>query len=261
MLEKVRFTAWFVDCDAAGELFDNYDPKFPTTQSEDATIRCERLEWLTQKHNLIVGSEDGCAYATRSIHFAHGMMTPVFGWGDPDLKDRKSPYWLGPYWPPTGPGVFTKQVPLKPFYQKLYFDPRYRLPLYQVVFHDSVITTHHWSAASLKFSNQLTTTELFELLYDCPPLYHLNEKEYKAHRARILTHYAAFSPVHRILVTQAMTGFEFLTPDRQVQQTTFANGGKITANFSTSNFKKLPARSILLQSSRGDQPTAYTPAR
>jgi hypothetical protein len=58
-----------------------------------------------------------------------------------------------------------------------------------------------------------------------------------------------------------MTGFEFLTPDRQVQQTTFANGGKITANFSTSNFKKLPARSILLQSSRGDQPTAYTPAR
>jgi hypothetical protein len=260
LLAKIPFSAWFVDCDAAGELFDNYDPGFPTTQAEDARLRCDRLQWLTRTHGLIVGSEDGCAYAAGDIHFAHGMLTPVIGWGDPDLKDRKSAYWLGAYWPPTGPTVFTRSVPLKPFYQKLYFDPRYRLPLYQIVFHDSVITTHHWSAASLKFSDQLATTELLELLYDSPPLYHLNEKEYKLHRARILAHYAAFSPLHRLLVTNAMTDFQFLTPDREVQRTSFANGARITANFSAAAFKAIPPRSVLIQSSASAQLMDYTPA-
>jgi hypothetical protein len=70
-------------------------------------------------------------------------------------------------------------VVLKPKYQKFFFDPRYRLPLHQTVFHDSVIATHHWSAASLKFTDQVQTNELLELLYNVPPMYHLNRAEWK----------------------------------------------------------------------------------
>src|SRR4029077_10868435 len=135
-------------------------------QQQDAQARCDRMKWMSSAHGIVVGSEGGTAIAAPAIHFAHGMLTPVIGWGDPDLTSRDSKYFLGGYWPPDGPAVFVKQVPLKPYYQKFFFDPRYRLPLYETVFHDSVIATHHWSAASLKFKDQVQTVALLESLYN-----------------------------------------------------------------------------------------------
>src|SRR5205823_4543600 len=113
-----------------------------------------------------------------TLHFAHGMLTPIFGWNDPDMRDRKSPYWAGGYYPPEAPTNAFMPIPLKPRHRRLYFDPRFRLPLYQAVFHDSLVTTHHAAYSSLKFKDEVTTVELLELLYNVPPLYKMNRKEF-----------------------------------------------------------------------------------
>lgn len=230
-MSRIPFSAVFVDCDAFGEFFDDYAPGHTATKQEDMLARLDRLSWLSEAHGLVVGSEGGSGYAAPVIHFAHGMLTPVIGWGDTDLKDKASPYFLGAYWPPDGPAIYTKQAPLKPAYKPFYYDPRSRLPLYQTVFHDSVIATHHWGNASLKFSDQVRTVALLEQLYNVPPLYHLNLSEWKKHQGHILKHYAFFSPLHRELALQPMTGFEWLTDDRLVQRTTFSDGTTITVNF------------------------------
>ncbi len=248
-MARVPFNAVFVDCDAYGQFFDDYHPEHTATKQDDMLARLDRLRWLNRAHGLVVGSEGGSAYAVPVIHFAHGMLTPVIGWGDPDLKDRSSPYYKGAYYPPDAPATFVKQVPLKPSYQKFFYDPRYRLPLYQAVFHDAVVTTHHWGNASLKFKDQVATVALLEQLYNVPPLYHLNHAEWKKHRTHILSHYAFFSPLHRELATQAMTDFHWLTDDRLVQQTTFADGTRIIANFREEPVVvsgiELPARSVV----------------
>jgi Glycosyl hydrolases related to GH101 family, GH129 len=231
MLARVPFNSIFVDCDAFGQFFDDYSPGHPATKQQGMFERLDRLRWLGTDKGLVVGSEGGSGYAAQVIHFAHGMLTPVIGWGDPDFKDKKSLYYMGAYWPPDGPTIFTMQVPLKPKYKKFFYDPRYRLPLYQVVFHDSVIATHHWGNASLKFKDQVGTVALLEQLYNVPPLYHLNHAEYKKHREHILAHYAFFSPLHRELGLVAMTDFQWLTEDRMVQQTTFGDGTRIVVNF------------------------------
>jgi hypothetical protein len=231
LVERVPFTSWFVDCDAFGEVFDDYSPQHPATQAEDAAARAKRMRWISETYGVPVGSEGGSAYAIPAVHFAHGVMTPVIGWGDAALKDKSSPYYLGAYWPPDGPQVFVKQVPLKPQYAKFYFDPRYRLPLHQTVFHDSVIATHHWSAASLKFADQVQTVALLELLYNVPPLYHLNRAEWKKHRERIASHYAFFSLLHRETALLPMTDFAWLSDDRLVQRTVFGEKVEIVANF------------------------------
>ncbi len=230
-MARVPHSAVFVDCDAYGQFFDDYSTDHPATKQQDMLQRLSRLDWLNKWHGLIVGSEGGSAYATGVIHFAHGMMTPVIGWGDPDLKDRNSPYYKGAYWPPDGPATFTKQVPLKPSYKKYFYDARFRLPLYQAVFHDSTITTHHWGNASLKFKDQVATVALLEQLYNIPPLYHLNLEEWKKHREHITAHHAFQAPLHRELALQPMTEFQWLTDDRLVQQTTFGDGTRLIANF------------------------------
>jgi hypothetical protein len=265
MMSGAPFTSWFMDCDGFGDVYDDYSPAHQATQAQDAQARLDRLSWLTTSHHLVVGTEGGSTYAAPVIHFAHGMMTPVIGWGDPDLKDRKSKYFLGAYWPPTGPNIFFKSVPCKPEYAAIYFDPRYRLPLYQTVFNDSVIATHHWTAGSFKFADQIQTNELLELLYNVPPLYHLNLAEWKKRREQIKSHYDFFSPMHRELATVAMTDFKWLTPDRLVQQTTFGESAVVIVNFSDAPFQHdqttIAPRSAVWTNSKTGESRSYSPAK
>ena len=243
------FNTWFIDCDAYGELYDDYSATHPATQLDDMNARLARIAWIRDTHNMVVGSEGGAAYSASVLHFAHGMMVPVIGWGDPDMKSKTSPYYVGGYWPPEGPAIHIKQVPLKPNYLYHYYHPRFRLPLYEIVFHDSVIATHHWGSGSLKFENAIETLALLELLYNVPPLYHLNIDEFSKHKAWIKKHYAFFSPLHRQIGGQAMTDFEWLSDDRQVQRTEFGDTVEIFVNFGTDAFGyeglEIPAKSVV----------------
>lgn len=250
MSTGVPFNSWFIDCDAYGELFEDYSELHPATQEDDMNARLERMAYIRDTYNMVIGSEGGSAYAAPVIHFAHGMMTPVIGWGDPDLqKDKESEYYLGGYWPPDGPKIFVNQVPLKEKYYRFYFDPRFRLPLYEIVFHDSVIATHQWGSGSLKFKDQVDTVELLESLYNVPPLYHINLDEFKKHKARMKAHYDFLSPLHRELGLLPMTDFAWLTPDRLIQLTVFGDRVEMVANFSMEDFdyqgKIIPKRSIM----------------
>ncbi|RKU29243.1 hypothetical protein C6497_06655 [Candidatus Poribacteria bacterium] len=228
---STNFNSWFIDCDAFGQLFDDYSQLHPATQLDDMHARLTRMSWIRDTHNMVVGSEGGSAYAASILHFAHGMTVPVIGWGDRDMKDKSSQYYTGGYWPPEGPAIHIKQVPLKAKYLYHYFDPRFRLPLYQIVFHDSVITTNHWGSGSLKFKNAIDTLALLELLYNVPPLYHLNIEEFSKHQDWISRHYAFFSPLHRQIGGQQMTDFEWLNSDKHIQRTEFGEVIEMLANF------------------------------
>ena len=256
------FNSWFIDCDAYGELFDDYSASHPATQVDDMNARLTRMAWIRDTYNMVVGSEGGAAYAAATLHFAHGMMVPVIGWGDPDMKEKTSPYYIGGYWPPEGPAIHIKQVPLKPNYLYHYFDPRFRLPLYQIVFHDSVVTTNHWGSGSLKFENAIETLALLELLYNVPPLYHLNMSEFSKHQAWIKRHYAFFSPLHRHIGGQAMTDFEWLSDDKQVQRTEFGDTVEIFANFGVGAFEYqdmvIPTRSVVARWIRTGKVEAFS---
>lgn len=226
------FNSWFLDAYATGMVFDSYRPGATLTQSENAAANEEAVQWAARPLGLVVGSEDGNATTSQGILFAHGMQTPVIGWGDVDMSGNKQSQWyLGDWYPPQKPAVFFKPVPLKAPYRTIHFDPTTRLPLYQAVFHGSIITTHHWLFDSLKLGNVRVQNELTQLLYNVPPLYHLSE-DTLSHRVEIIRQQDVFfRPLHERLARQAMTGFEWLTDDKWVQQTTFSDGTRLVANF------------------------------
>ncbi len=226
------FNSWFLDAYATGMLFDSYRPGATLTQAQNAQGNIDASLWISRSQGVPVGSEDGNAVTSQGILFAHGMQTPVIGWGDPDLSQhQKSPWYLGKWFPAEQPGIFFKPVPIKEPYRTVHFDPTTRLPLYQSVFHGSVITTHHWLFDSLKLSNVRVQNELTQLLYNVPPLFHLSQETFKERIPTIQRQDVFFRPLHERLATQAMTGFEWLTEDRQVQQTTFTDGSRLVANF------------------------------
>lgn len=226
------FNSWFLDAYATGMLFDSYRPGATMTQMQNASANVSASQWVAEARALPSGSEDGNAVTAAGILFAHGMQTPVIGWGDSDLSQHKSSRWyLGSWYPPEQPDVFFKPVPLKEPYRTIHFNPTTRLPLYQTVFHGSVITTHHWLFDSLKLVNVRQHNELAQLLYNVPPLYHLSGATLAERLPVMQRQDSFFRPLHERLGSQAMTAFSWLTRDRLVQQTTFADGTRLVANF------------------------------
>lgn len=247
-MRNVPYSYYFVDCDATGEVYDDYSPRHRAGQADDARARADRMRWISETFKVPIGSEGGCHLFAGAIHVSEGIFGPLFGWGDPDLKNRDSRYFLGRYYPPDGPEIFVKQVPMKERYQFFCYDPCFRLPLYEIVYHDSVVTTNHWQNGSLKFDNMIDTVELTELLYMVPPLYHMNLDEFAKHRDAMKKHYGFFSPLHRELGFSQMTDFEWLNPDRLLQRTVFDDGVELVANFSHDARRygelAVPARSV-----------------
>ncbi|EJL83515.1 Protein of unknown function (DUF3111) [Herbaspirillum sp. CF444] len=227
-----HYNSWFLDVDGTGMVFDDYDPAKPTSQVLDARNRIAGMEWIAQSQGLVVGSETGSAVVNSSIAFAHGMQTSGFGWRDADMrKDRQSPYYLGAWFPQDEPAFFFKTSSIKPQYQTLYFDPTTRLPLFQAAFHDSIVTTYHWTVDSLKFKETRVTTELLQQLYNVPPLLNISLGTADRRIAYLQSIDAFFRPLHERLFDQKLTGFRWLDTDGRLQETRFADGTRILANF------------------------------
>lgn len=247
------FNSWFLDAYATGMVFDNYSDKQPMTQADNAKENSRSMAWVSDKLKLVTGSEDGNAVTTKGIFFAHGMQTPVLGWGDKDLNNPKSPYYLGRWYPNDEPSIFFLSAPLKEPFKTIYFNPEYRLPLYQTVFHDSVITSQHWLFDNLKLSNTLVENQLAQLLYNVPALYNVSESTLNQRLPAIVAQDAFFRPLHQKLINHSIIEFKWLTDDKQVQQIVFSDGTKLVANFASKPFDlssdTLPAYSV----------TAYVP--
>ncbi|MFC4075980.1 glycoside hydrolase [Salinithrix halophila] len=260
----VAFNSWFIDCDATGEIYDDYSPQHITTQKQDLKARMKRMAYIRDEKNMVIGSEGGNDFASQTIAFAHGIEFPGLPWGDTDVRlNKNSPYYAGGYWSPDGgvPPVHGKPVPIKKLYQHIYLSPAYSLPLFKLVYNDSVITTYHWSWGSLKIKGEKERRMLYEMLYNVPPMYHLDQKKWKERRQVIQRHVNAWSPLHKKAVTKEMTDFKYLSKDRSVQMTRFGSDLKVIANFSKRDFKyqgqTIKAKSTVVID--GKQKRTYTP--
>ncbi|MFS0918263.1 glycoside hydrolase [Brevibacillus sp. 179-C 1.1 NHS] len=253
MSNDVAFNSWFIDVDAAGDFNDDYTPEHTTTEAQDMQAKLKRMDYIRDEKNLVIGSETGNDFASQSIAFAHGIETPVIKWADPDMrKNKQSPYYVGGYWSPAGeiPERYTKQVPLKEEYRHVYIDPAYSLPLYKLVYNNSVITSHHWEWGSLKIKGEVGTRMLKELLYNVPPLYHLDKKMWDAKQALITNYLKVWSPFHEKAVQQEMTDYRVLSEERLVQKSVYGDDLQVIANFSEKDFtyedQVVKARSALI---------------
>ncbi|MGF1703423.1 glycoside hydrolase [Photobacterium makurazakiensis] len=235
-----RFDSLFLDVDAVAMAREDY--RDGTSEQEMLDAYNSRLQWIPNNVPVILGSEDGNSLTTAGIAFAHGMETVGFGWRDKDMKEKKdSPYYLGRWYPDHKPEFFFQSAEVKEPYKTLFFAPQYRIPLYQTVFHDEVINSHHWHSDSLKFSDVKAERDLISMLYNTPAMVHLARSEADSKdspRIKALQHYQqGFLPIHEQLWNKALVKFEWLSDDGLVQQTTYSDGSVIIANFNNDTVK------------------------
>ena len=265
MSNRLPFNSWFIDCDATGEIYDDYSPSHLTTQQEDLAARLERMAYIRDQYRLVIGSEGGNDFAASDIAFAHGIELKTFSWMDEDMKNnRDSEYYIGKYYNPKG-GVaehFSKQIPVKEQYYTVFVDPKYDIPLFKLVYNDSVITSYHWDWSTFKIQGASQDRMIREVLYNVPPLYHLDDVEWEKYKEPIVSHHLVWSPFSKQASALEMTDFTLLSEDGSVQKTVFGQTLTAVANFGDSPFEyetiTVPDHSVFIQS--GQESFVYTPS-
>ncbi|WDV46275.1 glycoside hydrolase [Clostridiaceae bacterium M8S5] len=251
---QIPFNSWFIDCDATGEIYDDYSPEHITTEQQDLVARLNRMKYIRDNYNMVIGSEGGHDFATSTIAFAHGIELKSFSWLDDDMKKNKdSKYYIGNYYSPTG-GVaehFSKRIPIKDHLSTIFVDPRYDLPLYKLVYNDSVVTTYHWDWSTFKIIGAVKNRMLREVLYNVPPMYHLDRQQWEKYKEDIIAHTKFWSDFSKQVITKEMTEFKKLTVSANVQMCRYGDNIAVIANFGSSPYDyysvEIPANSLLLK--------------
>jgi hypothetical protein len=227
----------FLDTDADGQLFEDHHPQHRMTPWQDRENRLARLRRVAAA-GLVVGSETGTSWATPVLAFAHGAATVTYG-----------PFWkllntLGGWTPERRPGLFFSPVGVSEDQRRLMFDPATRVPLYQAVYHDSLVSTERWELSPVKLKGLSRLRTLQEMLYGVPSLWNLDLQALEDNGPRLRDINRFFGPLHRAIATLPLTRFEVLSPDRMVQRTRFGDEVELTANFGSKPFGKHPPMSI-----------------
>jgi len=204
----------FIDTTTASPWRECYHPDHPMTRSESRHWKMELLRFMSEDMKLVTGSETGHDAAVPYVHYFEGMLS------------------LGPYRVPDAGRNMIKawdEVPER--VQKFQVGHKYRLPLCELVYHDCVVAQWYWGDYNNKLPALWDKRDLFNILYGTPPMFMFNRQIWKKNKTRFVQSYKNVCPVARAVGYAEMTDHCFLTPDRDIQQTTFANGITVTVNF------------------------------
>jgi len=208
------YRARFIDTTTASPWRECYHPKHPCTRTESKNAKMELLGVLGSKFNLVAGSETGHEASVPFCDFYEGMMS------------------LGPYRVPDSgrniPDIWDEAPERVAKYQ---VGESYRMPLWELVYHDCTVSYWYWGDYNNKLPSLWVKRDLFNALYGVPPMYIFTGSNYEKFKEQIFESAKTAMPVAEKTGWSEMTSYRVISKDRTVQETRFANGTKVTANF------------------------------
>ena len=218
---EVGYTARLLDVQSGGGLAECYDPRHPATRRVMRRYIRAQHQFLLDL-GLACGGEVGSEDYVSQLAFTEGLMSPIWLRG-PDAGRRMNTLYYGDEIPP----IITDCM----------LNPRHRLPLWEMVYHDCTVSYWYWGDSSNGCPELMPRRDLFNALYGLPPLYSLNVTQWGQLRSEIAASYRRATAVAERVGLLPMTAFEWLTEDRLVQRTVFGGEYAVTANFSNQPYE------------------------
>ncbi len=225
---KVKpYTARFIDTTVAAPWFECYHPDHPMTRTQSRQYKMELLNLISGELGLVCGSETGHEASVPFCDYFEGMLS------------------VGPYRVPDSGRDTTRvwdEVPAR--LARYQVGEAYRLPLWELVYHDCVVAQWYWGDYNNKLPKVWRKRDLFNALYGTPPMYLFVPKQWDEMKAQFAASYRVAEPVSRATGYSEMTDHRILTPDRSVQQSVFANGVTVTVNFGAAPYTTADGKTI-----------------
>lgn len=224
LLAQQPFLARFVDVTTAEDLYECYDPAHPITRGQKRQCGIDLLAFMRSQH-LVVGGEHGIWWGVPQQDYIEGMMS------------GGNTFWPAGHLihPKTKADAFAGYGTWEN-YERFGIGHATRVPLWELVFHDCVVSTWYWGDASdflLQAAPEVTPKkDAFNVLYGTIPLLWANaEGSWPAHRDVFLRTYRNTCKLHEAVAGTELLSHEWLTPDRAVQRTRFSDGTEVVVNF------------------------------
>ena len=235
LLEKQPYVGRFIDVTTAEDLYECYDPQHPLTRMQKRECGVSLLGFV-RSQGLVVGGEHGIWWSVPQLDYIEGMMSGGhYSWPAGHLLRPKSKE-------ESFEGPSGHKYAKWDNYAAWGIGHTGRAPLWELVFHDCVVSTWYWGDASdflLKAAPEVTPKkDLFNILYGTIPLLWANkEGSWPAAKDVFLRTYRVTCKLHEVLAGAEMLTHEFVTPDRAVQRTRFSDGTEVVVNFGEATFE------------------------
>jgi hypothetical protein len=213
-LETHPYLCRFIDTTTASSWRECYSPDHPVTRSESRYWKMQLLRYMSEECRLVTGSETGHEAAVPYVHYFEGMMS-LGPYRVPDAGRRMAEIW--------------DEVPER--VAKFQTGHYYRLPLWELVYHDCVVAQWYWGDYNNKLPSLWDRRDLFNALYGTPPMFMFRGDYWRDHRERFVQSYQTAATVARATGYSEMLSHRWLTGDHAVQESRFANGVVVTVNF------------------------------
>lgn len=224
-LESHAYNARFLDVTTACGMIECYSDTHGLNRTEDRAARINLARYVGHELGLVLGGEHGRWWGVPYFDYWEGMQSGGFySWpaGHVGLELPQSREEIGRNYLEWGLGE------------------KNRYPLWELVFHDCVVSTWYWGDSTghlQEVAPELgTKQDAFNVLYGTVPLYWVN-KPYSYRwdepetRARLLESYRNTCKLHEKIAFEEMLSHEFVTEDRAVQKTVFGDGTEVWVNF------------------------------
>lgn len=222
VLATYPYNTRFLDVTTATGLKECYSPVHGLTRKQDQACREELCAYVGDELGLVAGGEHGRYFDVPFLDYHEGMMGGGnYSWPAGYLRDVES------------------RDELSERYLKYSIDPAFRVPLFELVFHDCVVDYWYWGATNdylHQVAPEITDRKTaMNVLYGTPPMMWVNSHGLRwsvpAERQLMIDIYRQTCKLHEVIAGQELTAHEFVTPERTVQRSTFADGTVCTVNF------------------------------
>jgi hypothetical protein len=225
-LQTHPYRCRFIDTTTASPFREDYNPAHPLTRSEDRQYKMKLLEYCSRDQKLVVGTETGIDPSVPYVHYYEGMLS------------------LGPYRLPDAGRDMLQYKPPTPDFLKFQVGHFYRIPLWELVYHDCVVAQWYWGDYNNKAPEVWQRRDLFNLLYGTPPMFMFNKDTWQKEKQHFAASYKEICPLVRRLGYDEMISHEFISPDHAVQRTRWKSGTEIVVNFGDSAYRLPDGRTV-----------------
>ena len=229
VLAEWPFIGRFIDVTTAEGMYECYDPKHPMTRTQKRECG-PALHCVFRDRKLVMGGEHGIWWCVPVVDYIEGMQSGGYAsWPaghliHPKTKDQEFE------------GAWGKLKTKWETYAQWGIGHESRVPLWELVFHDCIVSTWYWGDASdflLDAAPEITPKkDAFNILYGTIPLLWAdNGGSWRKDRAVFLRTYRNTCKLHEALATAELVSHESVTADRAVQRTRFSDGTVCLINF------------------------------
>jgi len=201
-----------------GNLSECYNPRHPLTRRMSRTARQQFFANTELEFGILAGTEDGSECFVNCCSYFEGTMS--------------------------APGHY--RVDGGRYMWKLYdeipdnvrrgMDPTTRVPFFDMVFHGCVNLYWYWCDYNNKFPALWHQKDLFNFVTGEPPMYFFNRANFEKQKDSLAASYRLATEVAKMTFGVPMSDYRWLTADRLVQESEFANGVIATVNFGDKPF-------------------------